>query len=157
MTDCEGQADGPDRLRMVQRLSFQGAAAQERTWILWRTGPHEFKATANDMVGTAIGQADGRSFHWKWVLANSPAQRPFDVTLEQWMYQLNDGSLLIRTTISKLGIILTEISEHFTRVNAEAIAARYGCMGQVARHREGTQDQPCMKLFNSGVGIVAVR
>jgi len=121
VTDCEGHADGPDRLRMVQHLSFQDAPAQERTWTLWRTGSHRFEATANDMVGSATGEADGRAFHWTWVLAKSSGQRPFDVTMDQWMYRLDDGSVMIRTTISKLGIILAEVSEQFIRTGpAEA-------------------------------------
>lgn len=116
VTDCDGHADGPDRLRMAQHLSFQGAPAQDRTWTLWRTGPHRFQATASDMVGSASGEADGRSFHWTWVLARAPGQRPFDVTMEQWMYRLDDGSVMIRTTVSKLGFILTEFSERFARI-----------------------------------------
>ena len=118
VTDCEGHADGPDRLHMVQRLSFQDTPAQERTWTLWRTGLHHFKATANDMVGSATGEADGRVFHWTWILASSSGQRPFDVTMDQWMYRLDDRSVMIRTTISKLGIILAEVSEQFSRTNA---------------------------------------
>lgn len=126
-TNCEGHADGPDRLRMVQHLSFQGEAAQERTWSLRRTGPHRFEGTANDMLGTATGEADGRIFHWTWVLARSPGSRPFNVTMDQWMYRLDDGSVLIRTTISKLGIILAEVSEAFTHTGpAEAKSVSLG-------------------------------
>jgi hypothetical protein len=57
VTDCEGQPEGPDRLRMVQHLSFQHDPPQDRVWTLWRTGPHRFEATASDMVGTAKGEA----------------------------------------------------------------------------------------------------
>jgi hypothetical protein len=114
VTQCDGQADGPDRIRMVQRLSFQHGHPQQRTWTLWRTGPNRFEATANDMVGSAIGQSDGRSFHWTWVLASAPGERPFNVTMEQWMFRLDDGAVMIRTTVSKLGIVLAQISEQFT-------------------------------------------
>jgi len=122
VTDCQGRADGPDHLRMVQHLSFQDAPAQDRNWTLRRSGAHQFEATANDMVGSTTGATDGRSFHWTWVLARSPGTRPFDVTMEQWMYRLDDGSVMIRTTISKLGIILAEVSEQFTRTDATAAA-----------------------------------
>ena len=115
VTDCEGHADGPDRLRMVQHLSFQNAPAQERTWTLWRTGSHHFEATANDMVGSATGETDGRTFHWRWILASSPGERLFNVTVDQWMYRIDNRSAMIRTTISKLGIILAEVSEQFVR------------------------------------------
>ena len=118
-TDCEGRGDGPDRLRMVQHLSFGGGLTQERIWNLQRIGSHRFQATANDMVGTATGEVDGRAFHWKWILARSSGGWPFQMSIDQWMYQSPDQSVLIRTKISKLGVTLAEISEHFTSTTAE--------------------------------------
>ncbi len=118
VTDCQGHRDGPDRLRMSQHLTFQDAPPQDRTWTLWRTGPHAFEATANNMLGSAKAETNGRALHWQWVLAATPGERPFAVTMDQWMYQLDDGSVMIRSTISKLGVILTEVSEQFRSVQA---------------------------------------
>ena len=81
-----------------------------------RTGPGRFEATANDMVGTAVGEASGRAFHWQWTLALSPGNSLKDVTMDQWWYLLDDGSMLNRTTIRKLGYIAAEVSEHFAPV-----------------------------------------
>jgi hypothetical protein len=114
VTDSHGWMDDANRLRMVQHLSFQDGKIQDRDWTLWRTGPDRFEATANDMVGTAKGEADGRMFHWQWVLARSPGNALMDVTMNQWMYRLDDGSVMIRTTVTKLGIIVAEVSEQFT-------------------------------------------
>jgi len=114
VTDSHGERDGTDRLRMVQHLSFQDGTTQDRNWTLWRSGPDQFDATANDMVGTAKGTADGNIFHWTWVLARSPGNALMNVTMSQWMYRLADGSVMIRTTVSKLGIIVAEVSEQFT-------------------------------------------
>lgn len=114
VTDSQGVQDGADHLRMVQRLSFQDGTTQERDWTLWRSGPGRFDATANDMVGTAKGEANGPIFHWQWVLARSPGNALMNVTMEQWMYHMKDGSVTIRTIISKLGIIVAEVTEEFT-------------------------------------------
>jgi hypothetical protein len=114
VTDSHGQRDGTDRLRMVQHLSFQDGSTQERDWILWRGGLGQFNATANDMVGTAKGEANGRIFHWQWVLARSHGNPLMNVTMQQWMYRMEDGSVTIRTTVSKLGFIVAEITEQFT-------------------------------------------
>src|SRR5208337_490508 len=73
--------------------------------------------TANDMIGTAKGQSDRRTFHWQWVWARSPGNPLMNVTMEQWMYGLRDGSALIRTTVSKLGFIVAEVTEQFTRAD----------------------------------------
>lgn len=114
-TDCVGEADG-DTLHMTQRLTVGQDAPVTRTWQMRRAEPGRYEATANDMVGTAVGEASGRAFHWTWTLATSPGNRLKNVEMDQWWYLLDDGSLLNRTTIRKLGVILVEVSEHFTPV-----------------------------------------
>ncbi len=114
-TDCVGEAD-EEVLRMTQRLTVGQDAPVTRTWQMRRAGPGRYEATANDMVGVAAGEAAGRAFHWTWVLATSPGNPLRNVTMEQWWYLLDDGSMLNRTTIRKFGAILAEVSEHFRRV-----------------------------------------
>lgn len=112
-TDCTGTADGPDRLRMTQTLTIGSDPPVTREWRMRRLAPGRFEATANDMVGTAQGEAAGNAFHWRWTLALSPGNSLKDVTMDQWWYLQADGSLLNRTTIRKIGIIAAEVTEHF--------------------------------------------
>jgi hypothetical protein len=114
VTDCQGAIGTDGRLHMTQHLTFQDGEKQERAWIMWRDGPGAFRATANDMAGTADGRSTGWMFHWRWVLERSPV----NVDMEQWMYRMPDGSVLIRTTIGKLGVILAEVTEQFVRDGA---------------------------------------
>lgn len=116
VTDSHAEKDATGRLRMVQNLSFQDGTKQRRDWVMWSNGPNRFEATANDMVGIAHGEANGRVFHWQWVLARSPGNALMNVTMNQWMYKLDDGSVMIRTTVTKLGIIAAEVTEQFTHV-----------------------------------------
>ncbi len=113
MTDCVGTADGPDGLSMTQTLVVGTDPPTTRRWHMRRTAPGTFEATANDMVGTATGEAAGRAFHWQWTLALSPGNSLKDVTMDQWWYLQPDGSLLNRTTVRKLGFIAAEVTEHF--------------------------------------------
>ena len=78
-----------------------------------RTGPGSFTATANDMVGEAQGEAAGRVFHWSWVLALQPGNALKNVTMSQWMYLEDGGSMLNHTTITKLGVVVAQVSEQF--------------------------------------------
>jgi hypothetical protein len=113
-TDCFGTAEGADGLHMVQHVFVDGKDTL-RDWHMRRTGRKTFEATANDMVGTAHGEAQGRVFHWTWVLATKPGSSLRNVLMDQWMYYQNDGSMVNRTTISKLGIIVAEVTEQFER------------------------------------------
>lgn len=115
-TDCAGEADGPDGLRMTQRLTIGQDAPTTREWRMRRIAPGRYEATANDMAGTATGEASGRAFHWQWTLELSPGNSLKNVTMEQWWYLLDDGSMLNRTTVSKLGFIAAEVTEHFAPV-----------------------------------------
>lgn len=114
-TDCRGEAEGPDGLHMTQQLQMSSGERMTREWHMRRIAPGRFEATANDMVGTAVGEAAGRAFHWQWVLALQPGYPIKNVMMDQWWYLLDDGSMLNRTTIRKLGVIAAEVTEHFAR------------------------------------------
>jgi hypothetical protein len=114
-TDCLGTPDGPGRIRMVQVLHVGDAAPQTRVWRMTRTGPGVFTATANDMAGNAVGIAAGPAFHWRWVLETAPGDALKNVTMDQWMYRMADGAVMVRTVVTKLGVRLVEISEEFEK------------------------------------------
>jgi hypothetical protein len=113
VTDCIGTPDRDGSLHMAQTLTLGDGTVTHRDWHLWRTGPHTVSASANDMVGEAHGTASGRVFHWTWVLALSPRNPLKNVLMDQWMYLYPGGIMMNRTTISKIGIVLAEVSEQF--------------------------------------------
>ena len=115
-TDCFGETEGSDGLHMVQHLTMPDGTKQTRDWHMRRVGAQRYEATANDMVGTASGEAQGRNFHWTWTLATQPGNALYNVTLEQWMYLMDDGAMVNRTTVRKFGVILAEVTEQFDRV-----------------------------------------
>ncbi|HQT65031.1 MAG TPA: DUF3833 family protein [Acidocella sp.] len=115
-TDCVGTPRGPHSITMVQTLHVDGST-QTRTWQLTQTGPGAFTATANDMVGSTVGTADGRAMHWRWVLETSPGDALKNVTMDQWFYQMGDGAVMIRTVVTKAGVRLVEVSEQFEKAS----------------------------------------
>ena len=116
VTDCIGTAAPDGSLHMAQTLTLGDGTITHRDWHLSRTGPGTYTATANDMVGEALGQASGRVFHWRWTLALSPGNALKNVTMDQWMYLMDGGSMMNRTTISKFGITVAEVSEQFQAI-----------------------------------------
>ncbi len=114
-TDCVGEADGPDGLRMTQHVTT-GDGTTLREWRMRRLGAGKFEATANDMVGKATGEARGRVFHWTWTLATRPGQSWRDVEFEQWMYLMDGGAMMNRTVVRKLGLTLAEVTEQFHHI-----------------------------------------
>ena len=117
-TDCEGVATGPHRIRMVQVLHVGDAKPQTRIWQFTQVSPQIFTATANDMDGATQGVVAGREFHWSWVLESKPGNSLANISMEQYMYRMDDGSVMIRTIARKLGVRLVEVSEVFTKAGS---------------------------------------
>lgn len=115
LTEGRGEAEGADGVHFPQRVTVGDDKPVMRDWHMRRLGAGQFEATANDMVGTAHGEAGGRAFHWTWTLALHPGNPLTNVSMDQWWYLQDDGSMLNRTIISKLGVVVAEVTEHFTR------------------------------------------
>jgi len=113
-TTTESSAEGENGLHMIQHVYHDGEDSV-RDWHIRRLGHGQFEATANDVIGTARGTTSGRTLHWSWTLATKPGNPLFNVTMNQWMYLADNGTLLNRTIITKLGLRLAEISEQFVR------------------------------------------
>ena len=113
-TATEGTPDGPDGLYMAQRLTVDGKQSV-RHWHIRRLANGRFEAMADDVIGRATATPSGRTLHWTWTLAAKPGNWFYNVKMEQWMYLADNGTLLNRTIISKLGIRLAQISEQFVR------------------------------------------
>ncbi len=114
-THTAGHREG-STLRLEQDLAFSDGSKQHRSWRIRRLDAHHFEATANDMVGTATGEAYGNVFHWSFTLALSPGNPLARVQMSQWMYLQPDGrTLLNHSTIRKFGIVVAQVSEQFRR------------------------------------------
>jgi hypothetical protein len=113
-TSTVSTPEGADGLHMIQHV-MSGGKDSLRDWHMRRLGRGEFEATANDVIGTARGHTSGRTLHWTWILATKPGNCVFNVNMEQWMYLADNGTLMNRTIITKLGVRLAEISEQFVR------------------------------------------
>ncbi len=114
-TDCIGTPEGADGLHMMQTLTEGDGTVTHRDWHMKRVSPDRFVATANDMDGQAEGRSAGRVFHWRWFWALKLGSALQTVAMDQWMYLMPDGTMMNRTSISKFGIILAEVTEQFSR------------------------------------------
>ena len=105
-----------DELRMEQDLFIEGEPRQHRSWRMRRLDAHHFAGTANDIVGTAPGEARGNYFTWTFTLATKPGNPLFNVRMTQHMQLQPDGrTMLNRSMIRKLGIVVVQVTEQFRR------------------------------------------
>lgn len=103
-------------LVLHQTFTYQNGTSQERTWHIRRIDAHHYRATANDVVGVATGEAYGNLFHFKYTVALKPGNPLYNVRLEQWMYLQDRGAAMVnRAKITKFGITLATVTEYFRR------------------------------------------
>jgi hypothetical protein len=115
-TDCQGTVEPDGSLHMVQHIAFSDGTAELRDWHMRRTAPGRFEATATGMVGTGHGEVAGRALNLRWALATQPGDPLANVWMDQWMYLMDGGTMVNRTTISKLGVVVAEVTEGFEKV-----------------------------------------
>ncbi|MGH8163403.1 MAG: DUF3833 family protein, partial [Rhodanobacteraceae bacterium] len=112
-TATMGHKEG-NTLHLEQDLTFSDGRRQHRSWRIRKLDAHRYEATANDIVGTAAGEAYGNVFHWSFTLALSPGNPLANVEMTQWMYLQPDGrTMLNHTTIRKLGFVVAQVTEQF--------------------------------------------
>lgn len=105
-----------DTVTIAQTISYSDGTSQSRSWKLRRVDDSHYEGTADDIVGVAQGEAAGNALHLEYDLALSPTNPLTHVHLNQWLY-LQDGgdSMISRTTISKLGIVVARSAEYVHR------------------------------------------
>ena len=105
-----------DTLLLDQEFIYEDGTHQQRHWRIRRVDAHRYEATANDVVGTATGEAYGNAFRWEYTVALKPGNPLYDVRLKQWMYLQADGRTMVnRATVNKLGVEVAQVTEYFRR------------------------------------------
>jgi hypothetical protein len=57
-----------------------------------------------------VGAAAGNAFHWTYTLALPVDGRVWNVALDDWMFLVDDRTILNRSAMSKLGLHLGDLT-----------------------------------------------
>ncbi len=93
------------------------ATRQQRHWRIRRVDAHRYEATANDVVGTATGEAYGNAFRWEYTVALKPGNPLYNVRSEA-VDVLAGGRPRRWSTgraVNKLGVEVAQVTEFFRR------------------------------------------
>jgi len=94
---------------------YADGSQEKRIWRLKHLGNGRYEGTAGDVVGTATGQTRGNTFRWSYTLALPVDGRVINVSMDDWMYLMNDRVMLNKASMSKWGVHLGEVTLSFTR------------------------------------------
>jgi hypothetical protein len=96
-------------------FTYSDGSRQKRVWRLTRLADGRYTGTADDVVGTAQGQARGNAFYWTYTLRLPIEGTAIEVRFDDWMYLMTDKVMLNKATMSKLGVTLGEVTLSFSK------------------------------------------
>ena len=97
-----------------EHFEYADGTTQNRVWKLVKDG-NRYTGTAADVVGTALGAAAGNALHWNYVLALPVDGKTWNMDMDDWMFLVDDRTMLNRTTMSKFGFRVGEVTLSFRK------------------------------------------
>ena len=108
-----------NNLILDERFLYSDGTRQRRIWTLTPDGAGRWIGTADDVVGEAIGEVAGNALRWRYHLNLPVDDSTYVVYFDDWMYLMDDDTLINRSVMSKFGIELGQVTLFFRRGAAQ--------------------------------------
>jgi hypothetical protein len=96
-------------------FTYSDGKKERRVWRLKKQPDGRYTGTADDVIGTAQGQASGNAFRWAYTLRLPVDGSVYEVQFDDWMYLVDERVMLNKAVMSKFGIRLGEVTLAFTK------------------------------------------
>jgi len=110
--DISGSKQG-DKLVLDETFHYAvGEGPAKRIWELQRKENGQWSGEAGDIVGSATGVEFGNAFNWHYQmeLPMPGSSRKVTVLLDDWMWALDQNTLMNRSYIRKFGMTFAEVT-----------------------------------------------
>jgi len=92
-----------------ERFTYSDGSTQRRVWSLVRIDKNNYSGTADDVVGEARGVAYGHALRWQYTMALPVDDDIYHVQFDDWMYLIDENTVINRSVMSKFGVDLGEV------------------------------------------------
>jgi Protein of unknown function (DUF3833) len=92
---------------------YSDGAKERRVWRLTRGADGRYTGRADDVVGTALGEAAGNALRWRYTLRLQVDGSSYDVQFDDWMFLMDRHVMLNRAAMSKFGVHLGDVTLSF--------------------------------------------
>lgn len=124
VVDIDGTWDGRE-LVLDEHFLYADGETDRRVWRITRTGEHDYRGEADDVVGPARGRVFGNALNWRYDLDLKVGERTWRVNFDDWMFLQPDNVVINRAKVRKLGIEIGTVTLFFRKPDA---ASRQGVM-----------------------------
>lgn len=99
-----------------ESFTYTDGRTQKRVWTLTKQGDR-YVGRAADVVGEAIGETAGNAFRFRYVLDFPRGDGTVHLDVDDWMYLMDERTMLNRSSISKLGFEVAQVNLSFRKRN----------------------------------------
>jgi hypothetical protein len=100
-----------------EQFVFDDGEKTTRVWRLIKTDNNSYQGRADDVLGIAYGKTSGSVLHWKYDMVINFDGSDYEVSLDDWMYLVDDNRLFNKTDIIKFGFKVGEIVLYIEKVS----------------------------------------
>ena len=98
-----------------EHFTWSDGSTSRRVWTLTRQADGSYRGRADDVVGEAVGELAGNALRWRYVLTLPVGDKTYHVDFDDWMFLIDDKVMLNRSTMSKWGFHLGEVTLSFSK------------------------------------------
>ena len=121
--DIEGTWDG-EQLTLVEDFVFADGEEDQRIWRIRKIDDHNYEGRADDVVGVANGRAYGNALNWQYRMLLRVGGSEWNVGFDDWMFLQEDGVLINRASVSKLGFEIGRVTLFFKKAEVKQVQRR---------------------------------
>lgn len=115
--NIESRREGND-LILDERFLYSDGTRERRVWTLTPEGAGKWRGRAGDVVGEAKGEVAGNALRWRYRLSLPVDGAVYEVSMDDWMYLMDEDTLINRTRMSKFGVEIGQVTLFFRRQSA---------------------------------------
>ncbi len=104
-----------DRGTLEENFNYSDGTTSHRVWNITKLDADNYRGTAADVVGEAVGQAAGNALRWRYVLQVPVEGKTYEVDFDDWMYLMDDKVMLNKSDMSKFGFGVGEVIVSFRK------------------------------------------
>jgi len=103
---------------LKERFRYDTGMVQDRQWTLRLDEDGAIAAEAPDVVGAGVGRVAGPAVEMRYRIRLAPEAGGHVLDVVDWMYLMENGTILNRSQFRKFGIKVAELVATMRRVNA---------------------------------------
>ncbi|MDP1901336.1 MAG: DUF3833 domain-containing protein [Rubrivivax sp.] len=100
---------------LTENFVWSDGEKSQRIWRIRKLDAHRYIGRADDVKGEATGTAYGNALQWKYTLLLPVDGKTYEVQFDDWMYQMDDTTMLNKSEMRKFGFKLGEIVISFRK------------------------------------------